>query len=68
MIAYKFAVANDITPNRCTILSLHETAAEAQAWADDDEQAGVFELTLSAELMVGDRAYHLDGTAWKGGT
>jgi hypothetical protein len=61
----KYVVAKDITPLRCTIVSLHERDSEARAEADESEEYGVFELIPPSEdIAVGDRAYHRSGVAW----
>lgn len=61
----RYYTANDITPNRCTILDSFATHAAAEAAIETDDDAGVFELRDGSDAIEpGARAYHLDGTVW----
>jgi hypothetical protein len=62
----RFVTANDITPNRCTVIDSFSSHAAAEASIESDDEAGVFELLDGTdELAAGTRAFHDDNaTIW----
>jgi hypothetical protein len=58
-----YVVAGDITPNRCTVVSVH--AREEDAYdAVAREQQRVFLWQGEIPATVGVRAHHFDNEAW----
>ncbi len=69
--AMTYAVVTDVTPNRCTIVSLHDTRDAADSAAETHDTgingmpAEVMETRITADGMEeGDRAAHADGICW----
>ncbi len=61
--AGKYLAANDVTPNRCTVLGVYDSRDAAEEAAESAELARCFAVDGPAPA-IGERAYHADGVAW----
>lgn len=60
----KYAVLKDVTPNRATVVSVHDQRDDALAAYDVEGDEATILDTTSASLEVGDRVYHDGVRCW----